>query len=225
MFDHVSIGVADIARSKKFYDAALKPLGFTPAQRRRDLAGLRRQGGRAVARRDQDAGEGRQGVGPAFLLRGQGPRRGRRLPCRGAQGRRQGQRQARPARRLRARTTMPPSPSIPTATASRRIAGSDLARFVGAADLGAMATPTVETATAAEEAAVFAILTLAFGGDPATRWTWPEPKAYLEAFPRFAKAFGGAAFAQRQRPPHRLGRGGAVAAAGRRAGRGGDRRR
>jgi catechol 2,3-dioxygenase-like lactoylglutathione lyase family enzyme len=29
MFDHVSIGVADIARSKKFYDAALGPLGFT----------------------------------------------------------------------------------------------------------------------------------------------------------------------------------------------------
>ncbi|MBY0323977.1 MAG: VOC family protein [Reyranella sp.] len=29
MFDHVSIGVADIPRSKKFYDAALKPLGFT----------------------------------------------------------------------------------------------------------------------------------------------------------------------------------------------------
>ena len=29
MFDHVSIGVADIERSKKFYNAALKPLGFT----------------------------------------------------------------------------------------------------------------------------------------------------------------------------------------------------
>ena len=29
MFDHVSIGVADIARTKKFYDAALKPLGYT----------------------------------------------------------------------------------------------------------------------------------------------------------------------------------------------------
>jgi catechol 2,3-dioxygenase-like lactoylglutathione lyase family enzyme len=29
MFDHVSIGVADIARAKKFYDAALRPLGFT----------------------------------------------------------------------------------------------------------------------------------------------------------------------------------------------------
>jgi len=29
MFDHVSIGVADIARSKKFYDATLKPLGYS----------------------------------------------------------------------------------------------------------------------------------------------------------------------------------------------------
>lgn len=29
MFDHVSIGVADIARTRKFYDAALKPLGYT----------------------------------------------------------------------------------------------------------------------------------------------------------------------------------------------------
>jgi catechol 2,3-dioxygenase-like lactoylglutathione lyase family enzyme len=29
MFDHVSIGVSDIARSKKFYDAALRPLGFS----------------------------------------------------------------------------------------------------------------------------------------------------------------------------------------------------
>ena len=29
MFDHVSIGVADVARSKKFYDAALKPLGYS----------------------------------------------------------------------------------------------------------------------------------------------------------------------------------------------------
>jgi catechol 2,3-dioxygenase-like lactoylglutathione lyase family enzyme len=28
MIDHVSIGVRDIAKSKKFYDAALKPLGY-----------------------------------------------------------------------------------------------------------------------------------------------------------------------------------------------------
>src|SRR3954464_7097625 len=29
MFDHVSIGVRDLARTKRFYDAALKPLGYT----------------------------------------------------------------------------------------------------------------------------------------------------------------------------------------------------
>ena len=29
MFDHVSIGVSDVARAKKFYDAALKPLGYS----------------------------------------------------------------------------------------------------------------------------------------------------------------------------------------------------
>ena len=29
MLDHVSIGVKDVARAKKFYDAALKPLGVT----------------------------------------------------------------------------------------------------------------------------------------------------------------------------------------------------
>jgi catechol 2,3-dioxygenase-like lactoylglutathione lyase family enzyme len=28
MFNHVSIGVRDIARTKQFYDAALKPLGY-----------------------------------------------------------------------------------------------------------------------------------------------------------------------------------------------------
>ncbi len=29
MIDHVSIGVHDIARTKRFYDAALKPLGYS----------------------------------------------------------------------------------------------------------------------------------------------------------------------------------------------------
>ncbi len=28
MFDHVSIGVADVARARRFYDAALAPLGY-----------------------------------------------------------------------------------------------------------------------------------------------------------------------------------------------------
>lgn len=53
---------------------------------------------------------------------------------------------------------------------------------------------TVRSATPAEEAAAIATLTLAFGTDPATRWTWPDPQDYLNAFPRFAKAFGGAGF-------------------------------
>ena len=57
-----------------------------------------------------------------------------------------------------------------------------------------MTTDTVQTATADDEAAVIAILTLAFSSDPAARWTWPQPKVFIEAFPRFARAFGGAAF-------------------------------
>ncbi|HEX9522256.1 MAG TPA: N-acetyltransferase [Reyranella sp.] len=71
-----------------------------------------------------------------------------------------------------------------------------------------MTTHTVETATAADEAAVLATLTLAFSSDPATRWTWPGPKAYLAAFPRFAKAFGGAAFGLGS--AHRIGLAGAA---------------
>jgi catechol 2,3-dioxygenase-like lactoylglutathione lyase family enzyme len=29
MFDHISIGVRDLARAKRFYDAVLRPLGYT----------------------------------------------------------------------------------------------------------------------------------------------------------------------------------------------------
>jgi len=52
----------------------------------------------------------------------------------------------------------------------------------------------VRAATAADEAAAIATLTLAFAADPVARWTWPDPQDYFNAFPRFAKAFGGAAF-------------------------------
>jgi len=57
-----------------------------------------------------------------------------------------------------------------------------------------MPIETVQIATAADKAAATAVLTLAFSGDPAARWTWPDPKSYLGAFPRFVEAFGGAAF-------------------------------
>ena len=40
----------------------------------------------------------------------------------------------------------------------------------------------------------FAALTLAFANDPVCRWCWSEPEQYLRFFPRFARAFGGAAF-------------------------------
>jgi ribosomal protein S18 acetylase RimI-like enzyme len=92
--------------------------------------------------------------------------------------------------------------------ASKPTAESNLARVVAATNVGAMTTHNVETAAAAEEAAVLAILTLAFSNDPATRWTWPDPKAYLEAFPHFAKAFGGAAFGLGS--AHRIGSAGAA---------------
>lgn len=29
MFDHISLGVRDVAKAKKFYDACLKPLGYS----------------------------------------------------------------------------------------------------------------------------------------------------------------------------------------------------
>jgi GNAT superfamily N-acetyltransferase len=66
-----------------------------------------------------------------------------------------------------------------------------------------MTTESVQTATADDEAAVFAVLTLAFSSDPASRWTWPGPRTFIAAFPRFAKAFGGAAFAKGT--AHRIG--------------------
>ncbi len=57
-----------------------------------------------------------------------------------------------------------------------------------------MSNTLINTATSADAKRCLAALTLAFGGDPACRWAWPEPDQYLEAFPRFAQAFGGKAF-------------------------------
>lgn len=57
-----------------------------------------------------------------------------------------------------------------------------------------MVNTSIITATPADAKACLALLTLAFAGDPACRWAWPEPNQYLEAFPRFAQAFGGTAF-------------------------------
>ncbi len=58
-----------------------------------------------------------------------------------------------------------------------------------------MAEHPVRAATPADEAAVVAVLTLAFSTDPAVRWTWPDPQRYLEHFPDLVQALGGRAFA------------------------------
>jgi ribosomal protein S18 acetylase RimI-like enzyme len=39
-----------------------------------------------------------------------------------------------------------------------------------------------------------ALLALAFSNDPAARWLYKDPDAYMTHFPRFVRAFGGVAF-------------------------------
>ena len=53
----------------------------------------------------------------------------------------------------------------------------------------------IRTATQRDEAGAIAVVVLAFGADPAARWTWPDPGVFLAHFPAFVKAFGGRAFA------------------------------
>jgi GNAT superfamily N-acetyltransferase len=57
-----------------------------------------------------------------------------------------------------------------------------------------MPTPDAKTATPAEIDQCVATIVLAFSGDPAARWAFPDPHAYFEIFPRFVRAFGGRAF-------------------------------
>jgi len=58
-----------------------------------------------------------------------------------------------------------------------------------------MDTPSINTATVADEDPIIAVVVLAFSADPAARWTWPDPAQYLRHFPSFVSAFGGNAFA------------------------------
>jgi ribosomal protein S18 acetylase RimI-like enzyme len=54
----------------------------------------------------------------------------------------------------------------------------------------------VRTMTPADEARAIDTVVLGFVADPMTRWVWPHAHQYLAAMPKFARAFGGAAFAQ-----------------------------
>ena len=56
-----------------------------------------------------------------------------------------------------------------------------------------MSDPMIRSALEAEADRCFAVMTVAFSGDPVVRWAWPDQQRYLEAFPRFSRAFGGGA--------------------------------
>jgi len=57
-----------------------------------------------------------------------------------------------------------------------------------------MTAATVEVIEAADRQRGVASLTLAFASDPVMRWAWPDAYRYATYWPRFAEAFGGAAF-------------------------------
>ena len=82
MFDHVSLGVGDIARSRRFYDAALEPLGVVALSVGDDSLGY---GKDAVAlwlsvSASPVAADPRSGL--HFCFQGAEPRCGRRIPPR-----------------------------------------------------------------------------------------------------------------------------------------------
>ena len=125
MIAHISIGARDIARARRFYDAALKPLGYTCLSAGDDSLGYGAKAPEFWIIAHAASGAGGRQVRPAHLLHRTEPRGGRCLPQGGAEGRRQGQRQAGPARRITARTITPRSRSIRTAIGSRPGAASN----------------------------------------------------------------------------------------------------
>ena len=101
MIDHVSIGVRDVAKAKRFYDAALKPLGYACLSEGEGSLGYGRDAVAlwiGAAERPVPADE-KSGLHLCFAAPTRKERR--RLPRRGAEERRARQRQARASRRLR----------------------------------------------------------------------------------------------------------------------------
>ena len=58
------------------------------------------------------------------------------------------------------------------------------------------AAPRVVTVEPGNAQRAYAVLTLAFAADPPSRWLYPEAETYVNYFPAFARALGGAAFAR-----------------------------
>ena len=119
MFDHVSIGVRDIARSRAFYDAALEPLGFSRMSTADDSLGY----GDDAVRLWVDLADSPVPADPKsglhFCFVGAGSRERREVSRRRARRRRSRQRQAGTAPGLWRRLLSRPMSSTPTATGSK----------------------------------------------------------------------------------------------------------
>jgi ribosomal protein S18 acetylase RimI-like enzyme len=61
------------------------------------------------------------------------------------------------------------------------------------AERGVLPDSLIRTASVADAVRCSEVLTRAFENDPPSRWVWPDQRQYREAFPCFAKAFGGGA--------------------------------
>ena len=68
MIDHVSIGVRDIARTKRFYDAALKPLGYKCLSEGEGSLGYGKDAVTLWIVQHGSPGARRPEIGSAFLL-------------------------------------------------------------------------------------------------------------------------------------------------------------
>ncbi len=124
MIYHVSIGVRDVARAKLFYDAALDPLGY---ERLSEDAGSLGYGRKAVAFWINKSEEpvppnDKSGLHVCFDAPPAARAWMHSMPRRSApEDATTGSRACAP---ITAPTIMPPSPSTPTATASRHIAAN-----------------------------------------------------------------------------------------------------
>ena len=58
-----------------------------------------------------------------------------------------------------------------------------------------MSADAVQVAREEQADQCLSLIVLAFSGDPAARFLYPDPTIYLSCFPRFVRAFGGNAFA------------------------------
>jgi ribosomal protein S18 acetylase RimI-like enzyme len=56
-----------------------------------------------------------------------------------------------------------------------------------------VARPRVRIADVADKETIVSAITLAFAGDPAARWMYPDPRQFQRHFPEFIRAFGGKA--------------------------------